>query len=264
VAGSSEGVDEAEFCDALTRNLERGRAIVAVVGDGIREDIVPLAGLVQSHAGHRFTFALVELAVYKTPTSGARLVVPSVLAQTVLLERGVVRIADGLRYGQQLIVELPASGSPQASPDRPMSMAEDEFYEALGQRQPELPSALKSFLAKAEAFGGYADYQGGLNLKHAAIRGNPLNMGTITRGGIVDTEPSTWWGTRASARTYNERLAELIGGVLTERSEGTRFSLRTREGKMPRLSSLLPTNEEQWLRGMDEYVRDNLAAAAGE
>lgn len=65
VAAASEGVDEAEFFDALTRNLERGRAIVAVVGDGIREDIMPLASLLQSHAGHRFTFALVELAFMK-------------------------------------------------------------------------------------------------------------------------------------------------------------------------------------------------------
>ncbi|HEX5320872.1 MAG TPA: hypothetical protein VFW46_17060, partial [Stellaceae bacterium] len=57
-------LDEASFVDAVSRNLQRGRAIIAVVGDGIREDIMPLAELLQSHAGHRFTFALVELAVY--------------------------------------------------------------------------------------------------------------------------------------------------------------------------------------------------------
>jgi hypothetical protein len=57
VDAASHGVDEAEFVDAVSRNLSRGRAIIAVLGDGIREDIVPLANLLQTHAGHRFTFS---------------------------------------------------------------------------------------------------------------------------------------------------------------------------------------------------------------
>jgi hypothetical protein len=83
VAGSSDA-GEADFIDAVSLNLTRGRAVIAVVGDGIREDIVPLANLLQSHAGHRFTFALVELAIYETPDPQVRLVVPSILAQTTL------------------------------------------------------------------------------------------------------------------------------------------------------------------------------------
>ena len=50
-------IDEAEFIDAVTRNLKKGRAIVAIVGDGIQEDLMSLAELLQSHAGLRFTFA---------------------------------------------------------------------------------------------------------------------------------------------------------------------------------------------------------------
>ncbi len=79
VTGDSGEIDGSEFIDAVSRNLERGRAVIAEVGDGIREDIIPLANLVQSHAGHRFTFALVELAVYETPATGVRMVAPSVL-----------------------------------------------------------------------------------------------------------------------------------------------------------------------------------------
>jgi len=263
VAAHAEGIDEDDFSDALTRNLDRGRAIISVVGDGIREDIMPLAGLLQSHAGHRFTFALVELAIYETPTPGARLVVPSVLAQTVLLERGVVRVANDPK-GPRLAVELAGSGNLQVSRDRRMSTTEDEFFEVLGQRCPGLPEALKLFLAKAEAFGVYADFQGGLNLKHAAKTGNPLNMGTITKGGIVDTDPSSWWGSKPAARAYNEKLADLIGGTVAERKDGANFAVRTREGRMPRLSSLLPQNEEPWLRAMEEYVRENCPASSSE
>ena len=38
VANHAEHFDEAQFIDAITRNLRRGRAVIAVVGDGIRED----------------------------------------------------------------------------------------------------------------------------------------------------------------------------------------------------------------------------------
>lgn len=259
VAGYSEGVDEAEFFDAVTRNLERGRAIIAVVGDGIREDIIPLADLLQSHAGHRFTFALVELAVYETPATGVRLVVPSVLAQTVLLERGVVRIGD-VPAGQRLIVEPPTSGPTKQASGRRMGIGEDEFFELLGQKDTGLPEVLKVFLAKAEAFGVYADLQGGLNLKHASPTGNPLNMGAITKGGIVDIGPSTWWGNKAAARTYNETLAKLIGGSVIEVKNGEDFVLRV-EGKMPRLSDLLPQHEQAWLDAMEQYIRESLAAS---
>src|SRR3954451_22628376 len=60
LASVDSDLDEAAFVDSVSRNLQRGRAIIAVVGDGIREDIMPLAELLQSHAGHRFTFVLIE------------------------------------------------------------------------------------------------------------------------------------------------------------------------------------------------------------
>ncbi|MGH9627557.1 MAG: hypothetical protein ACRD7E_04320, partial [Bryobacteraceae bacterium] len=264
VSASSEGVDEPEFFDSLTRNLERGRAIVAVVGDGIREDIMPLASLLQSHAGHRFTFALVELAIYEAPTTGGRVVVPSVLTQTVLLERGVVRFAEEFAQSHRLVVELPTSESSQAVARKRMSIGEDEFFETVGQRYPKLPEALKSFLLKAEAFGIYAELMGGLNLKYPAKTGNPLNLGTITKGGIIDFGPSTWWGTKASAMVYNEALAKLIAGSIIEREDRGDFVLRTRDGKMPRLATLLPEHEKAWLDAMQEYVRAKEAAVPEE
>jgi hypothetical protein len=88
VAGQAKDLDESEFIDALTRNLRRGRAVIAVVGDGIREDILPLTELLQTHTGHRFTFALVELAIYVTPVTEVRLVVPSVLPRRCLSNGG--------------------------------------------------------------------------------------------------------------------------------------------------------------------------------
>jgi hypothetical protein len=259
VAGDSEGFDEAEFVDAVQRNLERGRAVVAVVGDGIREDVISLSSLVQSHAGHRFTFALVELAVYETPVTGVRLVVPSVLAQTELIERGVVRIEGNVPAGLRVAVEqvpLPA----KASSGRRMSIGEDEFFEMLGQKDTALPELLKAFLVKAEAFGVYTDLQGAMSLKHASPTGQPLNMGTIGKGGLVDTGFSKSFGRTSQGKTYNENLAKLIGGsVIDAKSE--KHALRTKAGRMPPLSDFLPQHEQGWLDAMEQYIRESLAAS---
>jgi hypothetical protein len=144
-----------------------------------------------------------------------------------------------------------------------MGIGEDEFFELLGQRDPGLPDVLKAFLAKAEAFGVYADLQGGLNLKHSSPIGRALNMGTIEKGGIVDTGPSTWGDRRSLGQTYNENLAKLIGGSVIEAKNGD-AGLRTSTGRMPRLSDLLPQHEQAWLDGMERYIRESLAASQPE
>jgi hypothetical protein len=138
------------------------------------------------------------------------------------------------------------------------AIAEEEFFELLGQREPRFPGLLRSFLAKAESLMGvYTDFQGAMNLKYASPTGRPLNMATITKGGVVDTGPSTWWDRRALGQSYNEKLAKLIGGSVNEKGE-----LRI-AGKMPRLSDLLP-HEQAWLDAMEQYIRDVLATEPPE
>lgn len=46
-----EALEEAEFIDAVSLNLRRGRMLVIVLGDGIRAETEALSDLLQSHAG---------------------------------------------------------------------------------------------------------------------------------------------------------------------------------------------------------------------
>lgn len=256
VAGIDPSIDEAEFIDALSRNLSRGRAIVAVVGDGIREDIVPLAELLQSHAGQRFTFALVELAVFQAPNPDIRVVVPSVLAQTILIERGVVRVDDET---STVRIDPPQLESDRRSTQvvrRGVSIGEDEFYDLLAQRDPAAPDLLKRFLERAYNLGIYVDRQAGLNLKHESGDDRPLNLGTISKAGFVDTGPASWWGRTEAATDYNRRLADAIGGRVGDMMDGEQCVLRTSSGKTPRLTDLLPAHEEAWLSAMETYIRE--------
>jgi hypothetical protein len=95
VRAAGHEVDEAAFNDALSLNLRRGRFLLLIVGDGIREGVEAIAEYLQAHAGLHFTLGLVELPVYLTP-DGGKLVVPRVLARTERIVRTVVEVPDGL------------------------------------------------------------------------------------------------------------------------------------------------------------------------
>ncbi|MGH6826671.1 hypothetical protein [Methyloceanibacter sp.] len=254
-ANANADFDEVTFIDAVSRNLWRGRAIVAVVGDGIREDITLLAELLQSHAGHRFVFSLIELGVYETPVSGARLIYPSVLGQTTLIERGVVQIDDGgMNGGPRIVVVPPVATSVSTGRARRITLGEDEFYELLDEREPGMAAHLKEFLARAAPHGINPEMKGGMNLKHASPNGQSLlNLGAIDRWGLVDTGPATWWDRSEPGKAYNEALAKLIGGIVKELGGGN-SAVRTAFGKMPRLSDFLPRHGDAWLDAIDEYT----------
>ncbi len=245
-------IGEAEFVEALSRNLVRGRAVIAVVGDGIRDDIAPLAELLQSHAGQRFTFALVELGVFEVPASDARVVVPSVLAKTVLIERGVVRLeSDSVRI--EPVPTLPSDTA--GAPRRAISIGEDEFYELLGQVDPKAPDLLRQFLEKADGIGVYADRQAGLNLKHVGAGGKALNLGTIRKDGYLETMPASWPPDRLpDAEAYNAALAAAIGGKVGHTQDRSQCMLRTANGRTPQLTDLLPRHEDLWLDAMEQYI----------
>lgn len=86
--------DEIEFNDALTLNLRRGRFLLLIVGDGIRAGVEAIAEYLQDHAGLHFSLGLVEMPIYVMP-DGSRLVVPRVLAKTLVVTRNVVALPDG-------------------------------------------------------------------------------------------------------------------------------------------------------------------------
>jgi hypothetical protein len=94
VRAADPKIDEARFHDTLTANLRRGRFLLLIVGDGIREGVEAIAGYLQLHAGLHFSLGLVELPIYILP-NGDRLVAPRVLARTALVTRNVVAVPDG-------------------------------------------------------------------------------------------------------------------------------------------------------------------------
>lgn len=94
VREAGHDVDEISFNDALTFNLRRGRFLLLIVGDGIREGVEAIADYLQTHAGLHFTLGLVEMPVYEIE-GGGRIIVPRVLARTQNIVRTVVAAPGG-------------------------------------------------------------------------------------------------------------------------------------------------------------------------
>lgn len=105
-------VDEIAFNDALTFNLRRGRFLLLIVGDGIREAVEALAEYLQRHAGLHFSLGLVEMPVFVMP-DGSRIVVPRVLTRTATITRTVVVVPDG-----HAVEDEPSSEEQEVDPDR--------------------------------------------------------------------------------------------------------------------------------------------------
>ena len=113
VRAANPAVDEIQVNDALTANLRRGRFLLLIVGDGIREGVEAISEYLQVHAGLHFSLGLVELPIYIMP-DGGRLVAPRILARTTLISRTVVALPDG--YVLQESEDIPMTG--EVDPDR--------------------------------------------------------------------------------------------------------------------------------------------------
>lgn len=114
VRAADLSVDEVAFNDALSLNLRRGRFLLLIVGDGIREGVEAIAEYLQRHAGLHFSMGLVEMPIFSLPDGGL-LVTPRVLARTASIERTVIAVPDGHR-----VVDSPAASEngDDIDPDR--------------------------------------------------------------------------------------------------------------------------------------------------
>lgn len=87
------------------------------------------------HAGFHFTFALVELGVWRSPDTEDVMVVPSTLAQTYGIERGIVRIDDQ----RSEIVEFLEAPKRRVASDRE-TITSQQFFDSIRGRHPEVAS----------------------------------------------------------------------------------------------------------------------------
>ena len=250
IKGEPEALDECAFSDAVSANLSRGRMLALVVGDGIRREAETLASVLQSHAGSYFTFALVELAIYRGG-DGDLFVVPSTLAKTLMIERAVVRISPA---SAPIIVEALPPKSQSASL-APRGISEVQFDELMNQRKPGLSSSIREFLSSLEPLGVYSEMKASLNLKANAGGDKPINLGYIQKNGQLWTNAATWNISEQASREYLDRLARAIQGTVVEATPGMSAYVSTNGKSAPYIEKLLPDHANEWRSAVEELLR---------
>lgn len=255
VAESEDTDGESAFIDAVSTNLKRGRMLVIAAGDGVRTETETLAGLLQSHAGARFTFALVAIELFK---DGERIfAVPRQLAKTVMIERGVVSIIDDRAH----VAPAPTPAPSQGGKAR-ITMTEELFMEAMAKRDPKLPAAIRQLFERIAPLGVYPHWGGALNLRWPGWPEGPVNLGVISREGMLWTDPTNWRVGADRALEYHTDLAKAFGGVVRDVGNGGFLASANGRGYVP-IDTVLPEKLDAWVAAMARFIgrlRDEMAA----
>lgn len=187
--------------------------------------------------------------MWRNLATGDILVVPDTLAQTVMIERGVVRLESGVLQVGAAVAQIA---------DKPKSISEEMFYEELAKLDPALPSSIREFLLLVEPMGVYSDLKSSLSLKiDLPDCDRPINLGYFDRQGRVSTiQLAGKVVPRDMAIRYNQTLADLIGGKVAITSQCSYVT----DGKtVPQISALLPVHAQAWAAAIETLIDEIMA-----
>jgi hypothetical protein len=245
---AGQDIDEVGFHDAVSRNLKRGRFLLLIVGDGIREGVETMAEFLQQNAGLHFTLSIVELALFEVPTIGY-IAQPRVLARTTNIDRGVVTLTDS-----RMQVVLTSVDSRDVAP-RATSITQEHFFETLDQISPGVSGKVERFLQELAPYNVQADYNvKTLTLRWHAEGGGSWNLGTIVTSGEVwfdyhATQARNLNRLDASKEYLNGIAAFVPGAALKETKSRTAWNVADRNGHALRIEALLAdeTRRAAWV-----------------
>lgn len=89
-------LNEADFVDAVSRNLRLGKFLLIIAGDGIREGAQNLVGFIRRAGNLNFSLAMVELPVFQGK-NGELIVFPRTIVKTVEVEKISITAPEGFR-----------------------------------------------------------------------------------------------------------------------------------------------------------------------
>ncbi len=215
VSQNAEDVDERDFIDSISRNLRRGRFLLLIIGDGIRENVEQITDFLQKYAHLNFGFALVEFGVFRLPSQKEEYIVQSrLVTQTIEVERAVFRIEDN-----QIVSDAPIASESTHNRKR-TKVSEQVFFEKLN-IDATTKASLRSFLEKAQNVGLYVEPgQNSVKLKSSLY---DINFGLFkTNGEFYNcgiTSTTEEMGQPQIGEDYLRQLAELLDNGFVKPSD---------------------------------------------
>ena len=253
--GAEAAIDESTFIDNVIRNLRRGRFLLLIVGDGIREGVVAITDYVQGHAGMHFTLGLVEVAIFNAYPSGL-IVQPRVLARTVTVERGIVLIEDG----KPVVKQAPKSGGSGGikGSASPKTISEERLYEDLDAREPGLAAKLKAFLDELAILNVEPQFTTNTIVLQTVAADRMFSLGhinpawaTIWFSDVVKRAELV--GLKDVAIEYYRQLAGLIKDPALRKKK---LDPKSRTGTAELQLDLLLEAKEAWLNAIEIYLKN--------
>ena len=201
-------LDEATFVDDVERSLREGRFLLAIAGDGIRENVERIVSLMQSRALPQFSFALIEVGVYRLQSDeiDGVFVQPRVHARTLEIARSTYSQSD-------------------AQEDR--KQRETPVFEEICGNFPNLPA----FLKRLESLDIRPSVKKTIVLRYSDdVLGN-LNFGTIHRDGSLNLnyicDSAEGHGDVSIGEEYLHKIAELMpDSVVVKRGYSWTWTVR--------------------------------------
>ncbi|MBO4438502.1 MAG: hypothetical protein J5798_04055 [Spirochaetaceae bacterium] len=243
----SPDVDESTFIDNVYKNIKKGRFLLLIVGDGIRENTEEMVRFMNDYSKLSFTISLVELPIYKIENTESLIVAPRILVKTVEIVRNVLSIEDknnGNITDKKEIVTTPS---------------ESVFYERLENNiGKETVDNLKAFISELKARYGIITKLG---------RGKTLSLNLKTEddifnfAGIIENGDVQFYGVLYEAEKIGDKsigdkyLTDLAIALKGEYFKGyAEWSWCVkRNGNYIKISEYLKS-KEQWLKIIDEFM----------
>ncbi|MCX7735701.1 MAG: hypothetical protein N2319_03210 [Candidatus Kapabacteria bacterium] len=184
--------DESYFIDNVSRNLKRGRFLLLIVGDGIRESLEEMVEYLTQTPQLYFTLALVELLVYKLNQDDSSLIViPQLVTRTREITRAIVKIEGS--YTADLKVSIKTdlgteSTKQQNQSYKRLTITAEDFFEQLAYNtNKETVDFAQQVIKDSEELGLYIEWNSGsFSIKLPDPQGSGIKIGivNIDRGGL--------------------------------------------------------------------------------
>jgi hypothetical protein len=124
--------DENIFIDNISKNLKRGRFLLLVVGDGIRESVEDMVDYLSQSPQLHFTLGLVELQVYKlNQDDGSLIIIPQLVARTKEITRAIVRIEGNHSADVKINIETDLGKEITKPGYKRTTITEEDFFDQL-------------------------------------------------------------------------------------------------------------------------------------
>jgi hypothetical protein len=138
---SHESIDEGDeqyLIDSISKNLKRGRFLLLIVGDGIRESVEDMVEYLNQTPQLFFTLALVELQVFRFSESESKdyLIIPQVVTRTKEIVRAIFRVEGAESESLKINIEtdlLSNDDNQGKQSSKRFRISTDDYFEQLEQ-----------------------------------------------------------------------------------------------------------------------------------